>query len=153
MTRHVRDRAVRRRDAAVRRLRRAKQALTVLSLLLAGIVGTAAARAFPGRSSHHTATVTDPVRYATARHGHPASRQVAGIRTHPRHHRARSVRTGRAANPGTTTAPGTTTTTTTTTQSSTTPAPTPQTTSSPAPPATTPAPAPSTSAAVTSGGS
>jgi hypothetical protein len=42
----------------MRRLRRAKQALTALSLLCAGIVGTAAAGTFPGRSGHHAATVT-----------------------------------------------------------------------------------------------
>jgi len=152
MTRHVRDRAVRRRDAAIRRLRRAKQALTALSLLFAGIIGTAAARAFPGRSSHHAAPVARSVSdtapahssgasHATAAHGHRSIRHgstghPARVRVHLHHRHPTGHRAGAAAQ---------TTTSSSTAAAATTPAATT--------PATTPAPAPSTSAAVTSGGS
>jgi hypothetical protein len=128
-----------RRDAALRRLRRAKQVMATGSVLLAGFVAAAAARTFPG---HTTVTRTGSgavrptpaprgTRSSTARparagdlHQTPAARPPSTSR------RATRTRTATA-----TTAPATTHTTRLT------------------PPASAPTPAPVSSATVTSGGS
>jgi hypothetical protein len=136
MTRHIPDRAVRRRDAAVRRLRRVKQTVTALSFVCAGIVGTAAASSFPGHAHHGASTGR-----AT-----PGEGTSASTRTVHRTHRSAIPRRGGS----TTTSSPTSQSTAPVTQTATQPA---QTASTPAPPATTPAPAPAASAPVVSGGS
>jgi hypothetical protein len=124
---------VRRRDAALRRLRRAKHVMATGSLVLGGVVAAAAARTFPGH-----AIVTRPAQSTVHRTARPLHRSPRPVN----HHRERAAHPSSAITSSTAKGPMATTPSTATTSSA-----------RLTPPASTPTPTPVSSATVTSGGS